>query len=95
MLKAALTASNDFVAYRQSSSSRSVLLRNATTIASWASVNTVDRGSVFISSTVARMRHFVTVLALTPSSRLIYESEACERSIAALTASASQERATR
>ena len=39
-----------------------------------------------MSSTVARFRHFATVLGLMPRSRLNCESEACDRSIAALTA---------
>jgi hypothetical protein len=34
---------------------------------------------VFRSSTVARLRHFATVLGLIPSSRLSVESEACDR----------------
>jgi hypothetical protein len=57
--------------------------------ASSASVRMVDRGSVgpvFRSSTVARLRHFATVLGLMPSSRLSCASEACDRCIAALTA---------
>ena len=63
--------------------------RETVTIASSASVSTVDRGSVgpvFISPTVARFRHFATVLGLMPSSRLNCASEACDRCIAALTA---------
>lgn len=63
--------------------------RNATTVASSTWVNTVDRGSdgpVFISSTVARFRHFATVLGLIPNSRLSCANEACDRCIAALTA---------
>jgi hypothetical protein len=63
--------------------------RNATTIASSASVKTVERGSfgpVFRSSTVARFRHLATVFGLIPSSRLSCESEACDRCIAARTA---------
>ena len=50
---------------------------------------TVERGSagpVFLSSTVARFRHFATVLGLMPNSRLSCASEACDRCIAALTA---------
>jgi len=50
---------------------------------------TVERGSVgpvFISSAVARLRHFATVLGLMPNSRLSCESEACDRCIAAQTA---------
>lgn len=61
----------------------------ATRVASSASVSTVDRGSVgpvFISSTVARLRHFATVFGLMLSSRLSCASEACDRCIAALTA---------
>jgi hypothetical protein len=52
-------------------------------------VRTFDRGSfgpVFRSSTVARFRHFATVLGLIPNSRLSSESDACDRCIAALTA---------
>jgi hypothetical protein len=63
--------------------------RNATIAASSGSVKTVERGSVgpvFISSTVARFRHFATVFRLMPSSWLNCESEACDRFIAALTA---------
>jgi len=58
-------------------------------MASSSSVRTVERGSfgpVFMSSTVARLRHFATVLGLIPSSRLSCASEACDRCIAALTA---------
>jgi hypothetical protein len=54
----------------------------ATTIASSASVRTVDLGSfgpVFMSSTVARLRHFATVLGFMPNSRLNCASEACDR----------------
>ena len=61
----------------------------STTIASSASVSTVDLGSdgpVFMSSTVDRFRHFATVFGLMPSSRLSCASEACDRCIAALTA---------
>lgn len=50
---------------------------------------TVERGSVdpvFISSTVARFRHFATVLGLMPNSLLSCASEACDRCIAVLTA---------
>jgi hypothetical protein len=43
-------------------------------------------GPVFMSSTVARLRHFATVLGLIPSSRLSCASEVCDRRIAALTA---------
>ena len=49
----------------------------------------LERGSdgpVFISSTVARFRHFATVLGLISSSLLSVASEACDRCIAALTA---------
>jgi len=63
--------------------------RNATTIASSASVRVVERGAfgpVFRSSTVALFRHFATVLGLIPSSRLSVASEACDRCIAARTA---------
>ena len=76
-------------AKRQSSSGSNVCRRNATTIASSASVRVVERGSfgpVFRSSTVARLRHFATVLGLMPNSRLSVASEACDRCIAALTA---------
>ena len=54
-----------------------------------SSVRTVDRGSfgpVFRSSTVARFRHFATVLGLMPSSWLNCASGACDCCIAALTA---------
>jgi hypothetical protein len=50
---------------------------------------TVDGGSadpVLISSIVARLRHFATVLGLVHSSRLNSAGEACDRCIAALTA---------
>ncbi|MBM2347089.1 hypothetical protein JQX24_17995 [Marivita cryptomonadis] len=59
--------------HRQSSSGNSVCRRNATIMASSATVRTVERGSfgpVFKSSTVARLRHFATVLGLMPSSLL-------------------------
>src|SRR5690606_19904652 len=62
---------------------------NATIAASSASDRTVERGSVgpvFKSSTVARLRHFATVLGLMPYSRLSCASEACDRCIAARTA---------
>ena len=52
-------------------------------IASSASDRTVERGSdgaVFISSTVARLRHFATVLRLMPNSLLNCASEACDHS---------------
>ena len=76
-------------AQRQSSSGSNVWRRYATTIASSASVSTVERasvGPVFLSSTVARLRHFATVLGLMPNPRLSCASEACDRYIAALTA---------
>jgi glycerate kinase len=52
------------------------------------SAPTVDGsvGPVFISATVARLRHFATVLGLMPSSRRSCASAACDRCIAALTA---------
>ncbi len=59
--------------------------------ASSTSDRTVDRGSldpVFISSIIARLRHFATAFGLMPSSRVSCESEACDRCIAALTACA-------
>ena len=59
---------------------------NATIIASSASVRTVKRGflgPVFKSSTVERLRHLATVLALMPNSLLSCASEACDRCIAA------------
>ena len=62
---------------------------NATTIASSASGRTKERGShgsVFMSSNVARLRNFSTVLWVKPKSRLRCASEACDRCIAALTA---------
>jgi hypothetical protein len=74
---------DDCRAQRQSSSGSRVRRRIARTIASPASLSTVDRGSVglvFISSTVARFRHFATVLGLMPSSRLSCASEACDHS---------------
>jgi hypothetical protein len=58
-------------------------------VASSASVRTVERGSfgpVLKYSTVARLRHFATVLGLIPSSLLSAAIEACDRCIAALTA---------
>lgn len=54
-----------------------------------STVRTVERGSVgpvFMSSTVARCRHFATVFGLMLSSRLNCASEACDRCIAALMA---------
>jgi hypothetical protein len=63
--------------------------RKATIIASSASARTVDRGSVgpvFISSTVARFRHFATVLGFMPSSLPSCASEACDGCVAALRA---------
>jgi hypothetical protein len=55
-----------------------VCRRNAAIIVSSASVRTVERGSlgpVFKSATVARLRHFATVLGLIPSSLLNCASE--------------------
>lgn len=40
-------------------------------------------GPVFISSTVALLRHFATVFGLIPSSRLNAAGEACDHCIAA------------
>jgi hypothetical protein len=57
--------------------------------ASWFSVRTVDQGFfrlVFMSSTVARLRHFATVFGLMPNSRHNGASEACDHCIAGLTA---------
>ena len=68
-----------------------VILRQqhvATTIAASASLSTVDRGSVgpvFISSTLARFRHFATILGLIAGSRLNGASKLCDRCIAART----------
>lgn len=88
-------------AERQSSNGSNMWRRNATTIAFSAAVRTVDRGfdgPVFISSTVARLRHVATVSGLMPSSRLSCaspqtrpwtdggRSSTCDRCIAARTA---------
>ena len=69
------------------SSGSNVCRLKATIIAFSALSKTVDRGSfgpVLRSSTVRRLRHFVTVLGLMPSSRLSVASEACDHSGQAL-----------
>lgn len=64
---------------RQSSSTSRVWRRNAMTAASMSSVRTLDRGCfgrVFMSSTVARLRHAATVFRLIPGSP---SNGACDR----------------
>lgn len=66
--------------YRQSSSGSRVWRRKVTTIASSASVRTVERGAfgpALRSLTVSRFRHLATVFGLTPSLRLSTAIEAC------------------
>ena len=67
-------------AAQQSSSGRSVRLRNSTTMASSASVKVVERGfagPIAASAVVVRLRHFRTVLGSTPYWRARARDDAC------------------